>query len=143
MTQIICKRNKIVLSLIAILVLITTMTTVAHASWYGFTHSVGLPQQTETTIFEGEYDGNNVGADVWITWDTDGYSRPPEPGIEFIIQKKVWWGWKTVAYEQQCINDQCTVKAWDVGSGTYRFRIYNGFGYGSMNVTKFESYSWE
>lgn len=135
------KRSKIFVTVVAVVLIISTFAITASASWYGFTHNKSLPQQTETTVFEGEYDGNSVGADIWITWDTI-YSKPSEPTIEFIIQKKVWYGWKDVAMVKASINDQCTVKAWDVGSGTYRFRVYNPFGYGDMYATKFESYSW-
>lgn len=136
------KRSKILVSLVAMILMMSTLAISVSASWYGFTHNFHLPQEKETTVFEGEYDGNNVGADIWINWDTI-YGKPDNPIIEFSIQKKVWYGWKTVAVEHQSINNQCTVKAWNVGSGRYRFRVYNGFTYGDMYATKFESYSWE
>lgn len=134
-------KKKVFVTLIAVMIMVCATSTVAFASWYGFNSKKVLAQHAETTVYQAEYDGNNVGADIWISWNTS-YSKPASPQIEFIIEKKSWLGWKTVAHVKQSINNQCTVKAWDVGSGTYRFRVYNPFSYGEMYATKFESYSW-
>lgn len=132
--------KKFIAMFLALTVLMGTAVT-AHASWYGFDSKFVIPGRTEVTVLEAEYDGNNVGADIWIGHDV---YMPSTINFDFIIQKKEWWGWKDVAMEKCGIDSQETVKAWNVGSGRYRFRVYIPFSAtdGKLYATKFESYSW-
>lgn len=136
--------KKLVLLFMVITVVLSTAIT-ASASWYGFSHKYTIPGRTEITVYEADYDGNHVGADIWINLDSSIYI-PTDLKYEFIIQKKEWWGWKDVSMEYCRMHDDYgTVKAWDVGSGRYRFRVYIPFtcSDGKLYATKFESYSWE
>lgn len=138
------KHGKKMIAMVIALTLVMATAITASASWYGFSHKFIIPGRTETTVYDAEYDGNSVGADIWIHHDSDIYI-PSTLQFEFIIQKKEWWGWKDVAMEKCGIDDQGTVKAWNVGSGRYRFRVYIPFTAtdGKLYATKFESYSWE
>ena len=142
MKNIILKHGKKLIAMIFALTIVMAMAMTGHASWYGFANKFAIPGRTETTIYDAEYDGNNVGADIWISHDV---YMPSTIQFEFIIQKKEWWGWKDVAMEKCGIDNQGTVKAWNVGSGRYRFRVYIPFTAtdGKLYATKFESYSWE
>lgn len=112
------------------------------ASWYGFDSKYVIPGRTETTILDKEFEGNNVGADIWISHDV---YIPSTVQFDFIIQKREWWGWNDVAVKKCGIDEQGTVKAWNVGSGRYRFRVYVPVTAtdGKIYATKFESYSWD
>ncbi len=138
------KHTKKLVAVVLALTMISGTAITAFASWYGFDHNYTIPGRTETTVYEAEYDGNNVGADIWMDWDSSIYI-PSGLDFEFIIQKREWWGWKDVAMEYCSMHSQGTVKAWNVGSGTYRFRVYIPFtaSDGKLFATKFESYSWE
>lgn len=133
-------KKRVITFLIALLMIFSTSTTV-FASWYGFSNKLNILGRTEQTIYDANYDGNNVGADIWIT---NEINIPSSVNFDFIIQKKEWYGWKDVAYASCSIASKGTVKAWNVGSGRYRFRVYIPVTYseGKVYATKFESYSW-
>jgi len=139
------KYGKRLIMLFTVMAVVLSTAVTAFASWYGFDHKFTIPGRTETTVYEAEYDGNNVGADIWIDWASSIYI-PPDLKYEFIVQKKEWWGWKDVGMEYCRMHDEYgTVKAWNVGSGRYRFRVYIPFtaSDGKLYASKFESYSWE
>lgn len=142
MKKLISKHGKKLIAMVFALTMMLSTAATAYASWYGFDSKFVIYGRTETTIYDAEYDGNNVGADIWLGHDI---YVPADLQYDFIIQKKEWWGWKDVAMEKCEMDSQGTVKAWNVGSGRYRFRVYIPVTAtdGKLYATKFESYSWK
>lgn len=97
MKKLISKHGKKLIAMVFALTMMLSTAATAYASWYGFDSKFVIYGRTETTIYDAEYDGNNVGADIWLGHDI---YVPADLQYDFIIQKKEWWGWKDVAMEK-------------------------------------------
>lgn len=138
------RRKKVVAIILAVTMIFGTAIT-AQASWYGFVHNVNLTSQGYTYLYEADYEGANIGADVWTAVDP-GFVAFDGLTYTLQIQKKGWWVWQwdTVATTKGVFGEQSSIYAYNVGDGRYRFVIYTNLDFTEgVYATKFESYSWD
>ena len=142
MTSTVNKVSKVVACLLAIVIVLLTLTGIkASASWYGWTHATFSVSVTGTARY---YDGNNVG----LNWGSSTHNSNPNHfnnsgGFTVTLQRKGAFGtWSTIGSYKADRNSGGGTTWTNVGSGTYRFKFSKANDGTTQYVEDIEMFSW-